>query len=108
VSYGKEKKKIVFTDTDKRHADYRIRLKHDGLSQNIFFRMLVTGYLESDERISSFIRDVKEEHSKQGKKRRATSDRLQRAGQEGKKIFAMSTADKERIYDILEKETPEA
>ena len=107
MSYGKEKKKIIFTDTDKRHADLRIRLKHDGLSQNIFFRSLLTGYLESDERIASFIREVKERSSKQGKRKRAATDRLVAAGLNKKKLFAMSTADKEKIYDILEEEVPE-
>ena len=107
MSYGKEKKKVIFTDTDKRHADLRIRLKHDGLSQNIFFRSLLTGYLDSDERVISFIRDVKEKYSKQGKERRTASDQLRAAGSRNKKLFAMSTADRERIYDILEEEVPE-
>ena len=34
-------KKIIFEDTDKRHADLKIRLHYDGLTQGVFFRMLV-------------------------------------------------------------------
>ena len=39
-------KKVVFYDTDKRHADLKIRLHYDGLTQAGFFRSMITGYLE--------------------------------------------------------------
>ena len=45
--YGQEGKKIVFQDSDKRHADLRIRLRHDGLTQIQFFQAMITGYLET-------------------------------------------------------------
>ena len=52
-SYGTREKKIVFNDTDKRHADLKIRLQHDDLSQSEFFRAMITGYIEKDSRASS-------------------------------------------------------
>ena len=54
-AYGTLKKKIVFYDSEKRHADFKIRLKVDGISQAQFFRSIVTGYLEQNESILDFI-----------------------------------------------------
>ena len=54
INYGREGKKIVFYDSDKRHAELKIRLKHDKLTQAEFFRTLVTGYLDKDEDVLRF------------------------------------------------------
>ena len=43
-----KKKKILFDDTDIRHAQLKIRLQHDSLSQAQFFRALISGYLSKD------------------------------------------------------------
>ena len=43
--YGKRDKRISFMDTDKRSADLMIHLKHDGLTNTKFFRIIITGYL---------------------------------------------------------------
>ena len=48
-------KKIVFDDTDIRHAQLRIRLQHDGMSQAEFFRAMITGYIEKDKSIMNYI-----------------------------------------------------
>ena len=55
MSYGEYEKKIVFGDTDKRHADLRIRLHVDELKQGEFFRAIVTGYIEQDEDLLKFL-----------------------------------------------------
>ena len=34
-------KRIVFTDTTKRQADFRIRLGYDGMTQSEFFRAMI-------------------------------------------------------------------
>ena len=47
-------KKIVFDDTDIRHAQLRIRLQNDGLSQAEFFRAMITGYIEKDKNIIKY------------------------------------------------------
>ena len=55
-------KRVVFTDTEVRHAQLRIRLQHDKLSQADFFRALITGYLENDGRIVKYLANYKEMH----------------------------------------------
>ena len=54
-------KKIIFEDTDKRHADLKIRLHYDQLKQGEFFRLMLTGYIEKDERVMSYIEEYKGE-----------------------------------------------
>ena len=48
-------KRIVFTDTTKRQADFRIRLGYDGMTQSEFFRAMISGYLEQDRNLLDYI-----------------------------------------------------
>ena len=64
-----KEKRVVFTDTDVRHAQLRIRLQHDGISQSDFFRAMITGYLENDGQITNYLANYKEKHGIQNKKR---------------------------------------
>ena len=65
-----KEKKVTFLDTDVRHAQLRLRLQHDGITQSDFFRALVTGYLENDSRIIRYLANYKEKHGIQNKKKR--------------------------------------
>ena len=103
------KKKVVFYDTDKRHADLKIRLHYDGLTQTAFFRSMVSGYLDKDPAIMDFIHRTKEENDIQSAKKRKDSKRLAEQGEEIKKKYHTSLADEEveNIFDLLEEELPE-
>ena len=57
-AYGTMKKKVVFYDSDKRYAELKIRLQHDGISQAQFFRGILTGYLKQDVDILNFVDKV--------------------------------------------------
>ena len=57
------KKKIVFDDTDVRHAKLKIRLQHEGITQAEFFRALVTGYIEKDSSLVGYIKRYKLENN---------------------------------------------
>ncbi len=72
IDYGKLTKQVVFTENDHRHAKLLIRLKHDGFTQAAFFREIITGYIDGDERILNFVDDVKN----QSKKKKSKSKRL--------------------------------
>ncbi len=67
MEYGKNEKRISFMDTDKRAAELIVRLKHDGLTKTKFFRALLTGYLERDNDIISFLDNYKESSKSQSK-----------------------------------------
>jgi len=55
INYGKNEKRIIFTDTDHRHAQLVLKLKNDGLTQAKFFRSVISGYLSDDYRIKEFV-----------------------------------------------------
>ena len=105
--YGREGKKIVFQDLDKRHADLKIRLRHDGLTQIEFFKSLMTGYLECDSRIIDFITDLKISIAKQGKRRILKTKELIDQGDMNKTLFNLDESEKEELFDMIAKEFPD-
>ena len=62
------KKKVIFDDTDVRHARLKVRLEYDGLSQAEFFRSLITGYLENDKSVMDYITRYKKNNKKLSKR----------------------------------------
>ena len=76
--YGKNDKRIVFTDTDHRHAQLHIRLRTDGMKQSQFFRSLITGYINQDERLVSFFDDIKD----QSIERKTKTNKLRKKGKQ--------------------------
>lgn len=103
--YGSLKKKIIFYDSDKRYADLKIRLEHDGLSQAKFFRGILTGYLSKDPDLLNFIDKLKEE-ANVSKKRIKRDRKLIKDGEEKLDQFYLGSGEIEDIFDILEKENP--
>tara|TARA_B100000214_G_scaffold375569_1_gene362753 strand:+ start:5264 stop:5605 length:342 start_codon:yes stop_codon:yes gene_type:complete len=103
-SYGMEGKAIVFVDDDKRHADLRIRLRHDGLTQTEFFQSMITGYLNNDERIIEYITSVKYELAKQGKRRIMKSKKMLDKGKELLKDYSFSDEERDELFDMIAEE----
>lgn len=103
LNYGKNTKRIVFTDTDHRHAQLLIRLNHDGLRQSDFFRSLITGYLEGDSRIGEFVAELGA-HS-EIRKRKSSS--LKKAGKESESNLGLRESEIEDIFDIIKEEYPD-
>ncbi len=101
-SYGKNTKRIVFTDTDHRHAQLIVRLKHDGLRQSDFFRSLISGYLNGDERIQSFVL----ENGTHSQKRKAKSEKLIKQGKKAAAELGFNEGEIDNIFDLIEKEHP--
>ena len=97
-------KKIIFEDTDKRHADLKIRLHYDGIGQGAFFRMLISGYIEQDERIVDFIQEYKEKARLLGKHKLIKSKNMHEKSQEMKSVFGLDDQEIETIFDIIAKE----
>ena len=105
--YGREGKKIVFYDTDKRHVELKIRLKHDQLTQAEFFRTLISGYLSKDKNILDFFDKYIEENGKQSKKNLIKNRQLIEEGREINNKFALNQEEIENIFDLLEEEHSE-
>ena len=103
IEYGKNTKRIVFTDTDHRHAQLVVRLRHDKISQASFFRHLISGYIDGDDRIVSYINEV----SENSKTRQAKSKRLKEKGEKQLESLGLSDRERENIFDLLEQEYPD-
>ena len=101
-----QEKRILFTDTDKRHADLKLRLHYDGLTQADFFRSLITGYLEKDENIMNFITGVQEYKNIHSKQKRAKSKKLEEEGENLMKKLGLGEEEIENIFDLLEEAHP--
>ena len=104
---GKNQKKVVFYDTEKRHAELKIRLHYDGLTQTGFFRSMITGYIEKDEDLMEYLLKIKQEQGTQGKTKVSASQKLYKKGNEIKNEFALDSSELENIFDILEEEHPD-
>ncbi len=103
-NYGKNDKRISFMDTDKRNADLLVKLKHDGLTKTKFFRALLSGYLDSDPDLVSFIDGVKEKEGSQSARTKGIVDSSRAAGKDIERKLGLTESEVENIFDILEKE----
>ena len=103
----KTRKKFMFYDSEDRQAQLRIRCQYDNLNQSQFFRMMITGYLENDSNILSFIENFKELHMVQGKPKREYIKKMHDASTEASLNFGLNKNELDDIFDIIEMEHPE-
>jgi len=97
-------KKVIFYETDKRHADLKIRLHYDGLSQQEFFSSIISAYLEKDNNLVSVVIDLKEQKLVHSKNKRKQTKNMYKKSQETKQKFALEEKEVESIYDIIQEE----
>ena len=100
--YGEDYKKVMFYDSDKRHADLKIRLQYDGLKQNQFFRAVVTAYLEKEESFMKFIDKYREENETMDKTKMRKQKKIKKQEKELKTKFSLNDNEIESIFDMLE------
>ncbi len=105
--YGVNDKKVIFYDNDKRHADLKVRLQHDGLTQSAFFRMMITGYLQNNEQLLAFIDDYKEQNKVQSAKQRKKTNKMIERGRQTEAEHGLKESEVENIFDLIEQEHPE-
>ncbi len=103
IDYGKLTKRIVFTETDHRHAQLVLKLKHDGVKQSEFFRSIVTAYIAGDDRIQMYVDEV----SSLSKERKTKSKKLRTVGKQKIADFGFTDGEIDNIFDLIEEEHPE-
>ena len=102
-----EYKQLCFTCPNKSHADLKIRLAYDGLSQGALFRALMLGYVQQDENIMNFIDNFKEKYGVQRERYIKKSKRLRSKGVQATKDFALDPEELEDIFDLIAQEHPD-
>jgi hypothetical protein len=107
--YGTMKKKVVFYDSDKRYAELKVRLQHDGISQAHFFRGLLTGYLSQDPDVLNFVDKLKASKNAGNKSKTSIKEdrQLIKYGKEAAGKLSFDNDEIENIFDILERENPD-
>ena len=107
--YGTMNKKVVFYDSDKRFAELKIRLQHDGISQAQFFRGIVTGYLMQDGDVLSYVDKLKASKNIGNRTKKSIKEEreLINTGKEQMNKLALGDEEIENIFDILEKQNPD-
>ena len=104
----KEKtKRLVFDDTDSRHAQLKVRLDYDGLSQAEFFRSFITGYLNKDELVMNFLKRYKEDKRVQSKRNIKIIMSDYEKAEDLLSKFGIEKDELEDIFDLIAKEHPD-
>jgi thermostable 8-oxoguanine DNA glycosylase len=102
-----EYKQLCFTCTNKSHADLKIRLMHDNISQGALFRILMHGYIQQDENIMNFVENFKERYGIQKKNYIKKSKSLLESGRQATNDFALDPEELENIFDLIAQEHPD-
>ena len=100
-------KRVAFEDTDIRHAQLKVRLDYDGLSQAQFFRALVTGYLDKDKNIISFIKNYKYYKKIQSKRNMEYIDKDDEKAEDLLEQFGIKNSELEDIFDLIAEQHPD-
>ena len=100
-------KKVVFDDTDIRHAKLKIRLEYDGLSQAEFFRSFITGYLEKDKNVMEYIKKYKDNNKKLSKRNMKYQNKDNDIGNDMLGQFGIKDEELENIFDVIAKSNPD-
>jgi len=103
----KNKKRIAFDDTDTRHAELRIQLQRDGLSQAEFFRAYITAYLEKDSDVMSFITQYKLNNNVGQKRSLKIIEKEEKAKNQLIAKFGLKDEELENIFDLIAEEHPD-
>ncbi len=103
-----EKKRIVVTENEKRHADLKVKLKHFGISQANFFRACVSGFINDDVDFIKYFNKVIDEYTYiKSKKKTQDSKRLLAKGLKQLGDFGFADGEIDNIFDLIEKEHPD-
>ena len=101
------KKKVVFVDTDIRHAQLRIQLERENLTQAEFFRACLTGMIESDSTFMNYIRKYKDNKNIGQKRSAKVLEKEDKASDDLMKKFGIKDDELENIFDLIAEEHPD-
>ena len=102
-----KKKKIEFTDTDIRHAQLKIRLERENISQSDFFRACISGISDNDKDLMKFIRRYKEENNIGRKRDIKITNKEDEKADDLMAKFGIKNDELDSIFDLIAEEHPE-
>jgi len=96
-------KRIVFTENDNKHAQFMMKLREVGVTQSKFFRLIISGFINDDERLFEFIN----EFSGQSKAKQKKIQKLKDKGIETMQDLAFDDKEIQNIFDLIAEEHPD-
>ena len=105
IPKAKDRKKIMFYDSEDRQIKLKVRCNFDGITQSQFFRMMVTGYIEGEDLIVDYMNKCKEKYHIQGIQKRTKIQQIQKKKNIKDKKFSLKDGEIEKIFDTIEQET---
>lgn len=105
----KKNKQILFLETEKRHADLKVKLKTYGITQSEFIRGCISGLINDDEQFLPYFFKLLEEKSyiKSAKNRNKNKEMINKGLNTLKEDFTIGDSEIENIFDIIEKDHPD-
>ena len=105
----KKNKQVLFLETEKRHADLKIKLKHYGITQSESIRGCISGLIDDDEQFLPFFFKLLEQKSyiKSAKNRKKNQEMISKGLNKLKEDFNLGESEIENIFDIIEKDHPD-
>ena len=103
IDYENLNKRIVFTENDNRHAQFMMKLREVGITQSKFFRLIITGFIQDDDRLFEFIN----ENSGQSKLKTSKIKKLKDKGNQMMNDLAFNDNEIENIFDLIAEEYPD-
>jgi hypothetical protein len=100
-------KRVIISLPEKKHADFKIRLRYDELTQTRFFRAVAEGYITQDELLVQFIENYKTQKNLQSKHKKKKIAKARDERSETIRKFALNELEIDNIYDIAEEEHPD-
>jgi hypothetical protein len=100
-------KRIVFESSTHKHAQLKVRLQYDSMTQAEFFRCLIEGYLAKDERILEYLEGYRLSKGKDSKRNAKYRNKDTEKSEDLLKKFGIKDDELENIFDLIEEEFPD-
>ena len=100
-------KRIVFESSTHKHAQLKVRLQYDSMTQAEFFRCLIDGYLAKDERILEYLQDYRISKGKDSKRNATYRSKDNKKAEDLLNKFGIKDDELENIFDLIEEEFPD-
>jgi hypothetical protein len=107
VQYEPSWKNLTISIGEKLHADFRIRLKYEGIGQAKFLRWVILQFVNQTPLIEKVVEEYKKDN---GNLSKAREKKIQKEKEKTKKIrqnFSLSEEEIGSIFDIIEIEMPD-
>jgi hypothetical protein len=101
------KKKVQFVDTDVIHAQLKIKLERESITQAEFFRACLTGMIEEDPDFIKYVRKYKESKGVGRKRDAKILEKEDKASDNLMERFGIKDTELDNIFDLIAEEHPD-